>query len=306
MAVSGHTSSDDFNDEDMADVLVELSRHDKPPDPVQTNHLEKSRTMPTDDDVFETPPTTPPLLHKAAVRLGIGFEQIADPRGAFPLKPVPSDINKKKRPYSDAQPMKPPPMRRISREKSNVRSNANSAVPTPPPESHGFISRSLDLSRSFDNISSVSSSMTNASPAWTSPNTSFCSESLATSFESTADDTDATVRPSFGQLRSRYPSDQSLWSIGKSKDNGQNRSNQLHGSAILSPEYLLHKSQEPVQSDIHACSTMNLDTTHMTKLSTNARGFTSTGTMTDLAKRLTSQLPFGISASISLIFSRIR
>ena len=64
----------------------------------------------------------------------------------------------------------------------------NGTAPMPPPSD-----RSSSLSRSSDNIPSISSSMTSASPAWTSPNTSFSSTSLNTSFASSADGHDANT-----------------------------------------------------------------------------------------------------------------
>ena len=49
---------------------------------------------------------------------------------------------------------------------------------------------------SFDNITSISSSMTSNSSTWMSPNTSFSANSLATSFDSSIDGTDR-MRPGF-------------------------------------------------------------------------------------------------------------
>lgn len=281
-AASGHTSSDDFPDVDMVDVIDEISKYHDGLDPVQTNDHKKYEVMLSDDDVFETPPTTRPPSNKAGVGLGIGLDkQFSDPRSFFPPKTELAGITNKKRPCSDAQPMKPPPMRRVSREKPDLQSDVNSAVPTPPPDVHGFSSRSLDLSRSFDNISTVSSSMTSASPAWTSPNTSFCSESLATSFESTAEETDTTIRPSFSRGRSRYPSDQSsLWSIGRSKDDRRKLSNVSLCSAAPAQSFPAKRSEEI----------------------TELQGVTETSTMTDLAKRLTSKSPFGIPIHVIIKF----
>lgn len=272
----------------MADAFAELSKHDKPLDLLQKNHHKRSGIMPPDDDVFETPPTTPPPSNTE--------KQPSDSRAFPPPNTELCGINKKKRPCSDVQPMKPPPMRRLSREKFNVHNDRNTAAPTPPPEAYGFLSRSRDMSGSFDNISTISSSITSASPAWTSPNTSFCTESLATSFDSTAQETDTTIRPLLGQLRSRYPSDQSsLWSIGNSKDDRQNRRNVSLSSVVPAPSLLLKKLEESIEPAIDVSGATDIDMTYTAKASTEAQGKTQTSIITDLAKRLTSTTPFGIS-----------
>jgi len=296
MAASSHPSSDEFKDDDMADAFVEMSKHDHPPNPIPLNYQKTSGTTQPDDDCFETAPTTPPPSKRDSVGLGIGLdEQVRDSRSFSSPKPKLGAIDNKKRPCSGAEPMNPPPMRGISREKCNVQSDLKYAVPTPHLDGYGSMSRPLDLSRSFDNISSISSSMTSVSPAWTTPNTSFCSDSLAKSLDFTAEETDTTVRPSFGQFRSRYSSDQSsLWSVRDSKDGRQTGSNVSLGPALPAPDCLPTRPAV-VEPNIDASSAMDLDMTDVAMPSMERQGGTSPSMLTNLAKRLISQSPFGIS-----------
>ena len=103
------------------------------------------------------------------------------------LTPPPENQKDKTKPNTASSAMKPPANSNLTSTKSN------GALFVSAPEDQGFPMRSLNMSRSFDNLSSVSSSMTSASTAWTSPNTSFYADSIATSFNSVAEDTDVAI-----------------------------------------------------------------------------------------------------------------
>lgn len=227
----------------MADAFVEMSKQNSLCGSVSLA-LQKDLEIPlTEDEHFETPPTTPPHSKKDAIGLGIGLEGQKNGLGRrSPQEFENATLNNKEATIFDSEPMKPPPMRRVSREKPSGRSELNDAVPTPPPEIYDIKPRSLSMAHSFDSIS-VSSSMTSASPAWTSPNTSFCADSLATSFDSTTDETDTTVRPPFGQPRKRYPSGPVLkWPVASSTNDRNTGSRPPLGSALHDPTSVSRKA----------------------------------------------------------------
>lgn len=235
-ATSNHPSSDDYPDSDMADIMADPDLMDiaYPPVPttaVKCKNAASGQTSPADEE-FETPPTSP--SHPTTSNVGLGItkapnepleqpatsldRQPQDSRGSSIWRQQPlvnTDVFDKikssvqltnisrKRPCVESEPMKPPPKRFPSHERQSLQGRIGAAIPTPPPDNHPFMSRSLSSTRSFDDIS-VSSSFTSHSPAWTSPNTSFCADSMATSFDSAVDETDTTMRPSIALSRSRH------------------------------------------------------------------------------------------------------
>lgn len=225
-----HPSSDDFLDEDMADAFSEAQKdldtsllsttnaipHTRPTARVRRTSEQTSST----EERFETPPTIPPRLRGGIVGLGIGANEDNFYHKKSELVPV----TNKKRSYPE--PTKPPLPRKTSRETRSQRDaynvdhltptanpdnqkkqnqeldlklfhtgNAAYAVPTPPPGDKPIFSVPR-ANRSFDNLTSVSSSMMSASNAWTTPNTSFSSDSMATSFSSSTGGTETTIRAS--------------------------------------------------------------------------------------------------------------
>ena len=206
MPVGLHASSDDFNDEDMVDVFNEATWA-----PTLTSREEDTKTTaPTSptDDKFETPPSTPPKTG----RIGLGIDSPGSemPEAFYYDKPELVSVTNRKRSFADC--MEPPTPCKSSREtrihcagysRDNLapatersdKSFTNLAGNTPPPDEKTWFTFARTGSQSLINFASVSSSITTASPAWTSPNTSFCSTSVATSFGSNADDTNSTMHP---------------------------------------------------------------------------------------------------------------
>ena len=198
----------------MADIFDQVSQS-----PILTSHEKafsrKRRTSaeksPTNDD-FETPPSTPP--ETKSIASGIDAPGSGMPDFLYCKKPELVPVTNRKRSFSET--MKPPLPYKVSRETRSHRAgyNVDHLAPTTKPVNQGlpdlsepmspskaqshFVD-SLNTNRSFENLASVSSSVTTASPARTSPNTSFCGSSLATSFSSTTDDTDATIQASFAK-----------------------------------------------------------------------------------------------------------
>ena len=82
----------------------------------------------------------------------------------------------------------PPP----DRTNMMTRTTSQHNLTRQPAQTKNSESGSDRLFGSFDNITSISSSMTSNSSTWTSPNTSFSANSLATSFDSSIDGTDKT------------------------------------------------------------------------------------------------------------------
>ena len=199
-----HFSSDDYPDSEMADILaddslLDLSNVTAVPIP-QGVIPDMEMDSPVHED-FKTPPTSPLRWNQVDTGLDMNLQDWVEAHqeskssaltqtATFDLK------SSKKRPLEDLEPMPPPPTRKISREQKRDQIFPCYPTPTAPAENFHFYSRSSSSSRSFDNSMSVSSSFTSASPAWTSPNTSFCASSVTTSFDSNSEDTDSTVRPS--------------------------------------------------------------------------------------------------------------
>lgn len=288
---SGHPSSDDFRDDDMADVLIEMSKRDPLSGSVPGEPQQDGEIMPTDDELFETPPSTPPDSKRNVIGLGIGLEgQTNDSGRRSSSKPENGIVNNKKRPYSDSEPMKPPPSRRVSRDRPSGRRESNCAGPTPPPDSYNF------KPHSFDSIS-VSSSMTSASPAWTSPNTSFCADSLATSFDSTADETDITVRPFLGPKRQSYSPGQLIqWPVGSSANDRNIESKPPLKSIPPNPTALL-KTSGTTEAKSATFGPPDVDMTKGAMAYTETQGLTKPSPLANLEKRLFLKTPAGMSFS---------
>ena len=152
------------------------------------------------DEKFVTPPTTPLWSRQPEAGLGIRLDEQSRVQDHFQptsdaRPPDGTTHTSKKRSLPEAEAMRPPPIRKVSREKNSAQGEYNYAAPTPHPDPHYFWSRSFTSSRSTDMVPSMTSSFSGTSPTWTSPNTSFCSDSAATSFDSAADETDTTIKP---------------------------------------------------------------------------------------------------------------
>lgn len=217
-----HPSSDDSHDEDMLDVFDEIGKMEVSPLPSlgsssknDRNSKEGTQIWNQDSPIeeeFKTPPTTPPRrnFENAGLELGMNEHTVGskDP-GAHVFKTTQIAVapNIKR---SFPEPMKPPLPRKGSREMRNhdvpkivskvgPLSHEDYTAPTPPPEDVLVPSNPGSSSRSLGILTSVSS-MTSASSAWTSPDTSFSAESLATSFNSTVEGTDGKKRRSYDDL----------------------------------------------------------------------------------------------------------
>ena len=206
MPVGLHASSDDFNDEDMVDVFNEATWAST----LTSREGDTKTTALTSpiDDKFETPPSTPPKTGRMGMRIDLPGSELPD---SFDNdKPELVSVTNRKRSFADC--MEPPTPCKSSREtrvhcaghnRDNLapatersdKSFTNLAGHTPPPDEKTWLTFARTGSHSLINFASVSSSTTTASPAWTSPNTSFCSNSVATSFSSNADNTDSTMHP---------------------------------------------------------------------------------------------------------------
>ena len=195
----------------MADILADgslLDLSNVPAVPIPQGALPDVEMDSPVHEEFKTPPTSPPWSNQVDIGLGINLKDRAEAHqesksGALAHAATLDFKSSKKRPLEDLEPMPPPPTPKVSREKERDQFIPRYAAPTPPPQNYHFLSRSSSSSRSFDNSISVSSSFTSASPAWTSPNTSFCASSVATSFDSNSEDTDTTVRPSIVPSKSK-------------------------------------------------------------------------------------------------------
>lgn len=174
------SSSDDYPDHEMAELMVNSDAVDTSlAVPTQAAYARKAgestklEQRSSSEETFETPPSTPPR------RKNSSFGPFAD----------------RKRLHPDS--MQAPPSRNVSRKISNEKSAQESIYqhyPGQVAQNKGSESESARLLGSFDNTASISSSMTSASSAWTSPNTSFSARSLATSFDASVDGTDTTIR----------------------------------------------------------------------------------------------------------------
>lgn len=258
-------SSDDFQEEDMTDVFSEILKTDAAPIfPISATSGSvsnpKSRRLSNQtsftEEKFETPATTPPQLRGGHVGMGIGVEDSADDfyRKNPELVPV---MNRKR---FHPEPMKHPLPRKVSRETrsrdvynvdhlapttkpSNVSGSAF-IMPTPPPNDQPFFTRSFSRNQSAENLTSISSSMTNASSVCTSANTSFTSDSMATSFtSSTGGDTDTTIRPmSDKSWNSRLPGKSAMQS-----EADENEWEQFYQAQAIKPPHMKSTTSYPIQ-----------------------------------------------------------
>lgn len=164
------------------------------------------------EDKFETPPSTPPNARS------VDLDTDA-PGSEFPSfyhkEPEGIPISTRKRSFPES--MKPPMPRKMSRETRNHGASNSighlqqnnkpaqqvyrGAVPYFLPENAASFTSSSSTGRSSENLASMSTSFTSISTPWTSPNTSFHSESMATSFGSDTGGADPTIRASFGMSR---------------------------------------------------------------------------------------------------------
>ncbi|MCJ1262320.1 hypothetical protein MMC22_002190 [Lobaria immixta] len=152
----------------MADVLMTES-------PVlgSKNSLEAKESSAQDEEIFTTPPTSPPHSNEASS--DAFFLQRPDP---VPLPQMPP--LSKKRSYEES--MKPPLARRITRTRHENQNSVHEERRTTPAELHP--------SNSFDSATSSGTfGMTTSSTSWT-PSTSFFTNSITTSFNSSIDTTD--------------------------------------------------------------------------------------------------------------------
>ena len=286
-----HFPSDGYPDSEMADALKESSfketLRDSTSDDASYNAQATSKRESPENEDFYTPPTTPPQTNNSRIEFkgDARIEARADAKSEnFPFLPVANHefFPTKKRPCPDLEPMRPPPTRRVTREQKTDEKLPTCIAPMPSTENDSFMSRSSNSSHSFDNLSSVSLSFTSASPAWTSPNTSFSSNSLATSFDSTSEETDSAVKPLTAHPHSRQFGDQiSLWSgheITKShNDENKSRFEDLNPYPIRSNQ-VSHAARDAVDSTKIAIQSNQKVESH-------------------LLKRLISHTPFGSAAT---------
>ena len=242
----------------------------------------------SEDEKFETPPTTPLRLNEPNLGLDIDMERRASiercTKVALPaFFAEPARIGSKKRPFPEPEPMRPPPARKISCEEKSERPIGPYTVPTPAPEDHHFVPQSVSSFRSFDNMSSVTSSSTSISPAWTSPNTSFSSEPMATSFDSAAEETDTTVRSSLDQQSPIIPLGSYATWLNKHED--LRHRNGLGAGTLYSKGLVADQIPQPHQEQHVAINTAK---------TTPATTKPDTALASDLLNRLTYFSPFGI------------
>ncbi len=194
----------------MIDLLDEVARSSIPTACAVTDARLRQTSAPASpsEDKFETPPSTPPK----SVELGIDALGSEFPASFYQEKPELIPMTTRKR--SCPEPMKPPMPRKMSRDtrshaaaysidylqpnnKPAQQIHRSTAVTNPPPENATSFPSSSSTNRSSENLASMSTSFTSVSTPWTSPNTSFHSDSMATSFSSDTGGTDSTIRASF-------------------------------------------------------------------------------------------------------------
>ena len=210
---SQQTSSDDFPDKEVIDLLDEVARS-RIPTVVSDLRVRKTSAPASPEDKFETPPSTPP--NGKSLDSETDASDSEHTASFYHRKPEVIPISTRKRSFPES--MKPPMPRKMSRDLrshgaaysiDNLQPNnkpaqqvpRTTAVPNPFPESATSFASSSSTNRSSENLASMSTSFTSVSTAWTSPNTSFHGDSMATSFNSDTSGTDLTLRASFGRSR---------------------------------------------------------------------------------------------------------
>lgn len=293
-----HFSSDDYADSEMSDFMANEAFTEIPVSqstrPVPQGTIAASETDSPMDESFVTPPTTPPRSNMSGIGRGHMLEKrpvslqgsINGTASALPTVDPTSNGNKK-RPFPYSESMRPPPTRRISRERKTDRPMFDYAAPPSLPGNDSFLSRSLSSLRSIDDPFSVSSSFTSVSTAWTSPNTSFCAESAATSFDSTAEDTDTTIQPSLDQPQIRRPADQTDLSVRLEPP----KSRREKDNAETGGKELMHSTS--TRRDHEQYSTINADQFMKPALKPESQ------IQEELFDRLLSCSPFGILLTTS-------
>ena len=194
-----HPSSDEFNpSQETSTAFEEIDMEDVAPVPASvaksatnmTGNISAPNLPVGDEDIFETPPTTPlcgphdasditpdltPSVHTDDTTTDLYLLQTPD-MVALPKHPA----SHRKRSYPE--PFMPSMSRKVSWEEQNHHSpywyNVNHLEPR------------SNLTRSFGSLVSSSSPMTEPSTTRTTPNTSFYTESVATSFTSSFHDND--------------------------------------------------------------------------------------------------------------------
>ena len=199
----------------MTDLLDEVARSPIPTTRDVPDPRPETSAPASPEDKFETPPSTPPNARS------VDLETDA-PGSEFPAfyhrepESVPTSARKRSFPES----MKPPMPRKMPRETcshgastsiGHLQPNNKPAqqvyrgtVPYFLPEKSASFTSSSNTDRSPENLASMSTSFTSVSTPWTSPNTSFHNESMATSFSSDTGATDSTIRASFGMSRNTF------------------------------------------------------------------------------------------------------
>ncbi|KAL9101734.1 MAG: hypothetical protein Q9163_003032 [Psora crenata] len=188
-----HASSDDFMDDEFSDVLQDVSMPDAVPlvsEPEESPSWQSSRHTSAADEIFVTPPTTPPSL----VALPLDQQKnYVTPDGEASHTWTPSDSTSiRKRAFPEPEKMIHP--RKLSRETYSSHSASETGV-----VGHKELYRLSKpvTSNTPNTLSSFGSSITAASSNITSPNTSFSSLSVnsrSMSFEKLSEDTDSTIR----------------------------------------------------------------------------------------------------------------
>lgn len=220
------TSSDEFNpDQDTYSILEDITMIDGPPMITDASlpKIESGALRPreSDDEDYQTPPTTPP---SEPLRRQFVSDQTESKSQAVSKKmescfqrpdPVALSSPIRKRPYEES--LISLESRKISRGKertpSQVIYNVKHLSPTEAAVETGFPGYQKPSVRTIDNInkmpifscpptsfdSTMSGSSSKAtfsfpapSTAWTTPNTSFRTEPLVTSFDSVSDSADVT------------------------------------------------------------------------------------------------------------------
>jgi len=227
---SQHPLSDDFPDDEISNIFGDVDMQDTSPSlhvirttsKVSATAVKASGDVSTEDETFDTPPTSPSLQAKKdlsglALPLNNPTMEVHDFRK--PAIPDSFSLSSRKRPFSDTQKPSFAP-RKASRESSTSSrpyhapndqdpvlmhknpSKVNGILPTPPMETGNPFSNHFNNPRSFSNSISCTSSMSAASSAWTSPNTSFSTTgSATTSFSADGEGTDFTVRTAVPMTR---------------------------------------------------------------------------------------------------------
>ena len=111
----------------------------------------------------------------------------------YPKKDDPNPINPVQFPLHEPYFDLPP----LDRNSTAMMTKSQYGYPIQDAHNRSFDSESSKPFGSSETKTSVSSSMTNVSSAWTTPNTSFSARSLATSFDASVDGTGTTIRGSW-------------------------------------------------------------------------------------------------------------